>query len=238
MVFPLLFVIIFGIGLRETMGMLAPGVDFSRFMFPGIIGMTVLMSCLVSGVGIVWDREFGFFKEVLVAPVSRGAIVLGKSLGGATIAMFQGVLLLGFAPLMGVDLSPMLFLQLMLLMLLLAWALGNLGILIAARMRSIEAFHVIMQMLIMPLIFLSGIFFPVGNLPPWLNALVKINPATYGVDSIRQLMLGTPGAIPGTPIISLTLFDHTMSTFDDLIVVGGFGLLIMGLAVWSFSLQD
>jgi ABC-2 type transport system permease protein len=237
MAFPLLFLVIFGSGLSGAMGMLAPGVDFSRFIFPGIVGMTVLMTCLTSGLGIVWDREFGFFREVLVAPVSRSAIVLGKSLGGATISMLQGVLLLSFSPLMGVNLSPLLLLQLLLLMFILAWALGNLGILIAARMKSIEAFHVIIQMMIMPLIFLSGIFFPVGDLPPWLNALVKINPATYGVDSIRQLMLGAPG--PGAPpLISLTLFVHTMSIYDNMVVVGCFGLLIMGLAIWAFSHQE
>ncbi len=145
--------------------------------------------------------------------------------------MLQGILLLLFAPLIGVELSPLLLLKLLPMMFLLAWALGSLGILIAAQMRSIEAFHVIMQMLVMPLIFLSGIFFPVGNLPSWLNFIVKVNPATYGVDSIRQLMLGEP-------IGGLTLFGHAMTVYDNLIVVGFFGLLIMLLAMRSYSTQD
>ena len=100
--FPLLFLIVFGSGLSGSMGMLAPGVDFSRFIFPGIIGMTVLITSFMSGVSVVWDREFGFLKEVLVAPISRVAVAAGKTLGGATIALIQGTLILIFAPLFGV----------------------------------------------------------------------------------------------------------------------------------------
>ena len=96
--FPLLFLIVFGSGLSGAMGMLAPGVDFSKFMFPGIIGMTVLMTSFMSGVSVVWDREFGFLREVLVAPISRVAVAAGKTLGGATIALIQGIIILLFAP--------------------------------------------------------------------------------------------------------------------------------------------
>ncbi len=167
------------------MGMLAPGVDFSKFMFPGIIGMTVLMSSFMAGVSVVWDREFGFLKEVLVAPVSRTAVALGKSLGSATIALFQGLLILLFAPLIGVSFSALTVLALLPLMLLLAASMGSLGILLATRRRSMDAFQAVMQIMMFPMVLLSGVFFPLQGLPSWMNVLVKINPASLlGLDRV------------------------------------------------------
>jgi len=232
--FPLLFLIVFGSGLSGTMGMLAPGVDFSKFMFPGIIGMTVLMTSFTSGVSVVWDREFGFLKEVLVAPISRVAVAAGKTLGGATIALIQGTLILLFAPIFGVMLSPGILLKLLPVMFLVACALSAMGIFLASRIKSMEAHQAVMQLLMFPMIFLSGVFFPVNNLPPWMNVLVKINPATYGVDSIRQLVLG---AQPATSL-GITVLGHTMSVGEDLIVVAAFGLVMVVLAMWSFSTQE
>ncbi len=104
-VLPLLFLIVFGSGLSSRMGFLGPGIDFAQFIFPGIIGMTVLMSSFMAGVSLVWDREFGFLKEVLVAPISRVSVAVGKTLGAATVAMLQGIIILLFAPLIGVSLS-------------------------------------------------------------------------------------------------------------------------------------
>jgi len=242
--FPLLFLVVFGGGLSSSMGMLAPGVNFRQFLFPGIISMTVLMTGLMSGVSIVWDREFGFLKEVLVAPISRWAVAVGKTLGGATVAIVQGTLIIFLAPLLGVDLSVGLVLELLPLMFLVAFSLAALGILLASRMKSMETFQVMMQMLTFPMIFLSGVFFPMGNLPSWMNVLVKLNPATYAVDAIRQVVLRSlPEAnASGTTIadsnISLTLFGHHMSILDDVIIVAVFGTVLIILAMWSFSIQE
>jgi len=232
--FPLLFLFVFGSGLSARMGFMGPGVDFTQFMFPGIIGMTVLMSSFMAGVSVVWDREFGFLKEVLVAPISRASVVVGKTLGSATIALLQGSLILLFAPLIGVSLSIWTVLLLLPLMLLLSASMGSLGILLATRIRSMEAFQAVMQMLMFPMVFLSGVFFPTEGLHTWMSVLVKINPATYGVAPIRQVMLGS--SLDAS--FSLTLFGHTMSLWDNIIVLALFGIIMNLLAMWSFSNQE
>jgi len=232
--FPLLFLIVFGSGLGGSMGMLAPGVNFSKFMFPGIIGMTVLLTSFMSGVSVVWDREFGFLKEVLVAPISRVAVAAGKTLGGATIALIQGTLILVFAPIFGI-MSPWEVLpQLLPVMFLVACALSAMGILLASRIKSMEAHQAVMQLLMFPMVFLSGVFFPVNNLPAWMNVLVKINPATYGIDTIRRLVLGAESASS----LGVTVLGHTMSIGEDLMVVAAFGVVMVVLAMWSFGSQE
>ncbi|MFC2047320.1 ABC transporter permease [Chloroflexota bacterium] len=233
-IFPLLFLFVFGNGLSARMGFLSPGVDFTQFMFPGIIGMTVLMSSFMAGISVVWDREFGFLKEVLVAPISRVSVALGKTLGAATVAMLQGIIILLFAPLIGVSLSVWTVLALLPLMLLLSASTGSLGILLATRIRSMEAFQAVMQMLMFPMIFLSGVFFPIRGLPAWMNILVKLNPATYGIAPIRQVMLGES---PDSPF-TINLFGHTMSLWDNIAVLVAFGVVMILLAVWSFSNQE
>ena len=232
--FPLLFLFVFGSGLSARMGFLAPGINFAQFMFPGIIGMTLLMSSFMAGVSVVWDREFGFLKEVLVAPISRASVAVGKTLGAATVALLQGMLILLFAPLIGVSLSAGTVLALLPLMFLLAASMGSLGILLATRIRSMEAFQAVMQMLMFPMVFLSGVFFPLQGLPAWMNVLVKINPATYGIAPIRQVILGTT---PGTPF-GINLLGHTMSLWDNITVLAAFGIIMILLAMWSFSKQD
>jgi ABC-2 type transport system permease protein len=216
------------------MGFLAPGIDFTHFMFPGIIGMTVLMSSFMAGMSVVWDREFGFLKEVLVAPISRASVAVGKTLGSATVALFQGILILLFAPLIGVSLSVGTVLALLPLMLLLSVSMSSLGILLATRIRSMEAFQAVMQMLMFPMVFLSGVFFPLQGLPVWMDVLVTINPATYGIAPIRQVMLG---ASPDSPF-TINLLGHTMSLWDNITVLAVFGVIMILLAMWSFSSQE
>jgi len=234
MTLPLLFLFVFGSGLSTRMGSLGPEIDFAQFMFPGIIGMTVLMSSFMGGVSVVWDREFGFLKEVLVAPISRASVVIGKMLGSATVALLQGIIMLLFAPLIGVSLSLLTVLALLPLMLLLSASMGSLGILLATRIRSMEAFQAVMQMLMFPMVFLSGVFFPPQGLPAWMNVLVKINPATYGIAPIREVMLG---ASPDSAF-SVNLLGHTMSLWDNIAVLALFGLAMILLAMWSLSNQE
>lgn len=233
-VFPLLFLFVFGSGLNNRMGFLGEGIDFTQFLFPGIIGMSVLMSSFMAGISVVWDREFGFLKEVLVAPISRASVAVGKTLGAATIAMLQGVLILLFAPLIGVSFSVWTVLALLPLMFLLAASMGSLGILIATRIRSMEAFQAVMQMMMFPMVFLSGVFFPLQGLPPWMNILVKINPATYGIAPLRQVILG---ASPDSPF-AIIIFGHTMSLWDNVAVLATFGTVMILLAMWSFGNQE
>ncbi|MFC1897485.1 ABC transporter permease [Chloroflexota bacterium] len=232
--FPLLFLFIFGSGLSSRMGFLGPGIDFTQFMFPGIIGMTVLMGSFMAGVSVVWDREFGFLKEVLVAPISRASVAVGKTLGSATVALPQGIIILLLAPLIGVSLSIYKVLAILPLMFLLAASMGSMGILLATRIRSMQAFQVVMQMLMFPMMFLSGVFFPVEGLPSWMNILVKINPATYGIAPIRQVVLG---ASPDSPF-NISVLGHTMSIWDNIIVMAVFGIVMTLLAMWSFGSQE
>jgi len=229
---PLLFLVIFGAGFSNVIGNLTPGVDFIQFIYPGIIAMTVLMGSLMSGLSVVWDREFGFLREVLVAPMSRTGIVLGKAAGTALIALGQGLVMLVLAPFVGVTLNAMMVLKLVPLLIIVSLSLSGLGILIASRMRSQQGFQMLIQIIIMPLVFLSGVFFPVNNVPTWLEVISKVNPLTYGVDSIRQVFLGADSST------GVTVFGHTMSILDDAIVVAAIGAVLVALAVWSFSKRE
>ena len=230
-VLPLLFLFVFGSGLSNRMGILGPGVNFAQFIFPGIIGMTVLITSFMSGVSVVWDREFGFLKEVLVAPISRASVAVGKTLGAATIAIIQGAIILLFAPLIGVSLSPGTIALLLPSMFLLAIAMGSFGVLLATRIRTIEAFQAIMPMLTFPMIFLSGVFSPVEEGPLWMSIVAKINPATYGIAIIRQVALGVT-------TFELNLFGHTMSLWNNTGILAAFGLVMVLLAMRSFGSQE
>jgi len=232
--FPVMFLAIFGSGLRGPIGMMGEGVDFMQFMYPGIMGMSVLMGSFMSGMSIVWDREFGFLKEVLVAPISRVSVATGRTLGSATVATLQGIIILFLAPVIGVSISVWTVLALLPLMFLLAASMGSLGILLASRIKSLEAFQAIMQMLMFPMIFMSGVFFPVQDLPGWMSVIVKINPATYGIATIRQVVLGTS---PDSPF-NIIVLGHVMTIWDNILVMAVFGAIMTILAMWSFGSQE
>ncbi|MBI2854309.1 MAG: ABC transporter permease [Chloroflexi bacterium] len=241
---PLLFLVIFGAGFNRIIGALTPGVDFIQFMYPGIIAMTVLMNSVMSGLSVVWDREFGFLKEILVAPIGRSGIVLGKAAGGAAVAVGQGIVMLILAPFLGVSLTPLLVAQLVPVLIVISVSLSGLGVLVASRMRSQQGFQIIVQIIIFPLIFLSGVFFPVNSVPAWLEVISKLNPLTYGVDTIRQLFLGkeiaamSAAAGQGKGIIGVTVLGHTMTILEDVLIVVVFGAVMLSLAAWSFSRQE
>ncbi len=238
---PLLFLIVFGSGLSSGLarfggGSSLAGLSYVQFMFPGIIVMAVLFTSISSAISIVWDREFGFLREVLVAPVPRWAIAVGKALGGGTTAMFQGIIVLIFAPFLGVHLTFRSVLELLPLMFLTAFALCSFGLLIAARMTTMEGFQVIMNFLLMPMFFLSGALFPLTNLPGWLALLTHIDPVSYGVDAVRRVILGEGGVPPNVVNeLGLSLFGHSTSLLLDAAVVSGFALIMMAGAVAAFS---
>src|SRR5690348_6362320 len=187
---PLLYLFIVGKGISHGMSLNAAGnIDYLRFMYPGIIGMSVLFTSMFSGMSIIWDREFGFLKEVLVAPVPRWAVAVGKVLGGATIAVVQSIILIVVAPLAGIYPSPWMVVQLLLLCFLISVAMTSLGTAIAARMRSMQSFQMIMNFLVMPLYFLSGAMFPLASAPKWMQTLMMLDPLTYGVDALRNVVL-------------------------------------------------
>lgn len=234
---PLLWLLIIGTGLATAMRLGSSAVegttvDYSMFMFPGIVGMTVLFTSVFSALSIVWDREFGFLKEMLVAPVPRVAVAIGKILGGATVSLLQATLILIFAPLVGIVLSVPVVLKMLAVIFLLSFALTSMGITIAGKVRSMEGFQVVTQFLMMPMFMLSGAVFPLRNLPPWMDALVKINPVTYGVDPLRQIALSE--TLSGEAVATFAL--HPVGT--DIVVVVAVGLAMMGLAAWSFATQD
>jgi ABC-2 type transport system permease protein len=186
---PILWLFILGSGLRPSFGVIQ-GFNYTQFIFPGIIAMALIFTAIQSAISIIWDREFGFLKEILVAPVPRTAIALGKALAGSTLSVIQGTLILVFAPLVKVPIVWYNILLLIPAMFLISFALVGIGIIIASRMTSFEGFGTIMNFLIMPMFFLSGAMFPVSGLPSWLKIVVYLNPLTYGVDLLRNIVLG------------------------------------------------
>ncbi len=228
---PIIFLIIFGAGFGRLIGQMMPGVDYIQFMYPGILAMTVLMTSVMSGVSIVWDREFGFLKEVLVSPLSRSGVLAGKAVGAATIAIIQGAIMLVLAPIVNVPINLGTVLALLPLLLILSLALSGLGLLIGSRMRSQQGFQIVMQLVIFPMMFLSGIFFPISGVATWLEVLSKLNPVTYGIDAIRQVFLGTE-------VAGVTVFGHTMGIVDSAIVVAMAGVVFLTAAIWAFNKQE
>jgi len=228
---PIIFLVIFGAGFGRLIGQMMPGVDYIQFMYPGILAMTVLMTSIMSGVSIVWDREFGFLKEVLVSPLNRSGVLAGKAVGAATIAIIQGAIMLVLAPIVNVPINLGTVLALLPLLLILSLALSGLGLLIGARMRSQQGFQIVMQLVIFPMMFLSGIFFPVSGVATWLEVLSKLNPVTYGIDAIRQVFLGTE-------VAGVTVFGHTMGIVDSAIVVAMVGVVFLTIAIWAFNKQE
>ncbi len=248
---PILYLFVFGVGLGSAMGGglgaargtgagAAQGVEYTTFMYPGILAMSVLFTAMFSAMSIVWDREFGFLKEIQVAPISRASVAIGKALGGSTVAMLQASLLLVLAPFVGVRLDLPSVLALLGLMFLLAFTLSAFGVAIASRMRTMEGFQVVMNFVMMPLLFLSGAFFPVTGLPFWLAALTRIDPAAYAVDAIRRVVLAASG-VPDVVLTGLAMTGPTgapLPVLVDVLVLAALSVPVLALAVHWFQQTD
>lgn len=227
---PLLFLLIIGNGLAPALGQMAGGIDFKKFIFPGIIGMSVLFSSVFYGITVVWDREFGFLKEILAAPVRRYVVALAKILAGSTISTMQGLIVLMFIPLLAeTSLSVSMVVKLIPILFLLSMVTSSLGVTLGALIKSIQAFQVVMLVLVMPLYFLSGAFFPLKNLPTWMVVLSKIDPLTYGVDPIRQIGLTTSLRSHGIQAFAV----HTIGF--DILMLCVFAAILISWAIAIFN---
>lgn len=184
---PLLWLFLVGGGMSR---LVSPdmGIPYMQFIFPGIIGMTILFSSIFSSISIIWDKEFGFMKEMLVAPVSRFSIVIGKALSGTVVSTLQALIILLFFPVIGLKLGIVQIVLILGISIILSFCLSSLGILIATFYENIESFSVIMNFIIMPMFFLSGAMYPVKLLPGVLSLLTRINPLTYGIDALKYMI--------------------------------------------------
>lgn len=192
---PLLWLIIFGTGLGSAIRFGGIPGGYKAFIYPGIIGQTILFTAIFSGVSVIIDRQYGFLKEILVAPITRPSIVFGKALGISTASLIQGVILLLLSFVVGVQMTPIIFVASTLLMIPISIGLAGIGLLIASFTDSMEGFNLIMSFIVLPMFLLSGALFPVTGLPSVLQSAVYLDPLTYGVDALRQIILGQ-GAIP------------------------------------------
>ena len=217
---PILWLLMLGLG----MGSAFPGfggVPYRAYLFPGIVALNLLFGSFLSAISVIWDREFGFLKEMLVAPISRSSIAVGKAISGATVSTLQGCLVLGFMPLVGVEGGFSRLLLGLPIMFLIAFTMTCLGLVVAARMTSFEGFGTIANFVVMPMFFLSGAIFPLANIPHWLAAFAKVNPMTYGVDALRNIFVGGP----------------VLPLWMDVMVLSSFAAIAVSLAVRSFCLR-
>ncbi|SHF81016.1 ABC transporter permease [Geodermatophilus nigrescens] len=233
---PLLFLFVLGQGLGATLPVGTFGdAGYSTFLFPGVLATSVMFTAVFSAISIVWDRELGFLREMLVAPVGRTSIVLGKALGGATVATLQSVVLLALAGLVGVPYDPVMMLATVGLLFVVAFAITALGLVIAVRVDQIQTVMPRVQLLLAPLMFLSGAFFPVsGQLPGWLHALALANPITYGVDAVRRVVLSRVDPSIGDSV-ALHWGSWPVPVWLDVVLVAGVGGVLLAVAAWMFS---
>jgi ABC-2 type transport system permease protein len=216
---PMLYLLALGFGLEPVFRKAGNG-SYMQFVAPGVIGMTVLFSSVFSGIGLLWDRLFGFLKETLVAPVPRIRIMTGKALGGATVAIIQGLLVVAACLLVGFRPRNLVAIPIALLfMALIATVFASLGIAIGSKLENMQGFQLIMNFLVMPIFFLSGALFPLTNLPKALAAITSIDPLSYGIDGLR-------GALIGVSHFGIAI---------DIAVLCGVAVVLMWLGSYFFS---
>lgn len=238
---PVLFLFVLGTGLSSLTEGSTGGVDLRTFMFPGIVATSTLFTAMFSAVSIVWDREFGFLREMLVAPVSRGAVVVGKCLGGTVVATLQGCVILSLAGLAGVPYAPRLLLTLLGATLLLSFALTAFGLAVAVRMAVTQPFMALMQMFTMPMFFLSGAVFPLADQPAWIRTLSTVNPLTYAVDPMRRAVSDHLSVAPATAEAfgqGVTWGGWEVPVWLELAIVAATGLALLGTSVAGLRRSD
>ncbi|HEY6785722.1 MAG TPA: ABC transporter permease [Trebonia sp.] len=238
---PVLFLLVLGTGLSRLAGHgMPPGLSFSTFIYPGVLAMSVLFTALFSAGSIVWDREFGFLREMLVAPVSRAALVVGKCLGGATVATLQGFVILALAGLVHVPYNPVMFLEVIGMLLLLSFTLTAFGVMVAARITQMQAFMALNQMMVMPLFFLSGALYPLNGLPTWLAIVTRFDPLTYIVAPMRHAVFShlslSPAAAAATAALDpgVTWGGWKVPDGLSLGLVAVLGVVLLGVAIVEF----
>ena len=235
---PFLFLFVLGTGLSRLASAGTHGVNLRTFVYPGVLCMAVMFIAVFSAASIVWDREFGFLREMQGAPVRRSSLVLGKCFGGATVAAFEGLILIALAGLVGVPYAPVLLLEMFGLELLLAFSITAFGVMAAARVRQMQSFMALTQMIIMPMFFVSGAMFPVSGLPTWLAILNRIDPLTYAVDPMRRAVfahlhisnLARHVLDPG-----VTWFGWHVPGLLEAGMVAILGLVMLAIAIWQFA---
>jgi ABC-2 type transport system permease protein len=235
---PFLFLFVLGTGLSRLASAGTHGVNLRTFVYPGVLCMAVMFTAMFSAASLVWDREFGFLREMMVAPVRRSSLVLGKCLGGATVASIQGVIVLCLAGLVGVPYNAVLIVEVFALQLLLAFAITAFGVMIAARIKQMQSFMALMQMAIMPMYFLSGALFPVSGLPQWLAILNRLDPLTYAVDPMRRAVfahLHISAAARHALDPGVTWWSWHVPGLVEAAVVALLGLLMLTIAIVEFS---
>jgi ABC-2 type transport system permease protein len=235
---PFLFLFVLGTGLSRLAAAGTHGVNLRTFVYPGVLCMAVMFTAMFSAASLVWDREFGFLREMMVAPVRRSSLVLGKCFGGATVAAFQGVIVLSLAPLVGIPYDAGLIAELFAVQLLLAFAITAFGVMIAARISQLQSFMALMQMAIMPMFFLSGALFPVSGLPQWLTILNRIDPLTYAVDPMRRAVFAHLHISPAARVAldpGVTWWGWRVPSLIEAAVIALLGLLMLSVAIVEFS---
>ncbi|HEY5389532.1 MAG TPA: ABC transporter permease [Solirubrobacteraceae bacterium] len=238
---PLLFLFVLGSGLQQLSAASTHGVDLKTFIYPGVLCISVMFTAMFSAASIVWDREFGFMREMMVAPVRRSSIVIGKVFGGATVASLQGLILLALAWTVHVPYSVTLVLGVVALQLLLAFSITAFGVMIAARIKQIQSFMGIMQMIITPMFFISGALFPSGDLPGWLAVLNRLDPITYAVSPMRTLVfehLEISDAARATLNPPITWFGWSVPIALQIFTIFALGMLMLGIAIAEFNAGD
>jgi ABC-2 type transport system permease protein len=234
---PVLFLFVLGTGLSSLIASNGD-VDFRTFLFPGVLATSVLFTAAFSGISMVWDREFGFLREMLVAPVSTVAILTGKCLGGATVATLQSLIILALAGLVGVPYNLVMMVELVGLLFLMAFMICALGLFLSARVKQVQSAMPLVQLTITPLMFLSGSLFPLSNLPGWLHVATTLNPMTYAVEPIRSVVFDhldlTPAA-QATFNPGITWAGWQVPVPLQIAIVVGTCLVLLGLAVARFA---